>query len=155
MAIERERKFLVDPVLIPPKALTEPWDLEAGYFTRTGPAIRVTLRKDGKTKVCFKSEGGLERQEFEYVIPRKDAEDLIKISPTYLAKKRYLYEGWEIDCIPVFKDGLLLKEIWMAEWEEQEGKGPVPDPLPKWVEREVTGVTEYSNQFLAWHYGKK
>lgn len=158
MPTERERKFLINPNLLPPEAFKSFYDTEAGYFTKEGVAIRVTSRKGGKQKVCFKGpvfdkESGA-RAEFEYIIPWKDAGELLGLAPTHLSKRRFEYEGWEID----YFEGILvndIQELWMAEYEEKEGKSPCPDPLPPWVVKEVTGDPEYSNQALAWKYGKK
>lgn len=156
MAIERERKFLIDPTKLPAEALRSFYDTEAGYFTKDEVAIRVTSRKGGKQKVCFKGpiidqESGA-RPEFEYIIPWKDAGELLGLAPTYLPKRRYEYQGWEIDKFEFMVDGELF---WLAEYEEKEGKLPCPDPLPPWVEEEVTGDPDYSNQALAWEHGRK
>lgn len=151
MNLERERKFLVHRHLIPAEALIKPWSLETGYFTEGDVAIRVSLCTDAKTKICFKGPGGEERMEFEYEIPRADAEALIKLSPTYLTKRRFLYGGWEIDCI----DLSAKEELWMAEWEEHEGKEPIPSPLPDWISSEVTGSPIFTNQNIAWKHGKR
>ena len=51
---------------------------------------------------------------------------------------------------------LYAEEQEMAEWEEHPGKSPLPNPLPPWIFREVTEEPrEYSNQALAWKYGRK
>lgn len=155
MAIEKERKYLVDANLLPNEVLNAPFfNSEAGYFTKDGVAIRVTMREGGKCKVCFKSPGGNEtRHEFEYVIPREDAETLMELCPTRIKKTRRDYEGWEIDTVHL-GDG---RTMWMAEWEEKEGKPPMPLEAvwPKWLLSEVTNYIEYSMQHLAWKYGKK
>jgi adenylate cyclase len=154
--IEVERKFLVHSDKLPSLVYTKRHFIEAGYFTKDNVAIRVTCSSD-KSKVCFKGPGGEAREEYEYEIPHADAKSLLKLSPTYLQKIRYFYEGWEIDCIFIersvwLEDG---KVIWMAEWEEHEGKLACPNPLPEWIGKEVTGMPEYYNQALAWKYGKK
>lgn len=171
MAIERERKFLVIKDKLPSDFFTRTTGKQAiqtGYFTRGNVAIRVSRKNVGqpseKCKVCFKGPGTEERQEFEYTIPNKDAEALIELAPTFLQKVRYDFEGWEIDCIDISKspmnDHLQGKaaegphEIWVAEWEEHEGKAAIPSPLPEWIDREVTEEPRvYSNQALAWKHG--
>lgn len=151
MAIERERKFLVDAMKLPTAVLIgDFFEVESGYFTETGPAIRVTHRIGGKCKICLKSPGGETRQEFEYIIPEADALAMIKLSPTFLKKARFIFEGWEIDRIP-----LPSTVLWVAEWEEHEGKAPFPTQLPEWIIREVTGDHQYSMQALAWKYGRR
>lgn len=167
MAIERERKFIVDPrkgmlrQLLGLQTRENVSSIETGYFTRDGVAVRVSSKNRGtsreKCKICFKSPGTEERQEFEYTIPNEDAHELLKLAPTRLTKYRYDIDGWEIDCIDlgvIGPDG--TASCWMAEWEEHPGKSPLPNPLPEWIDREVTEEPrEYSNQALAWKYGKK
>lgn len=156
MAIESERKFLIDHKRLPPEALEKFYDVEAGYFTDGEVAIRVTSRVGGKQKVCFKGpvtdvKTGA-RLEFEYIIPEKDALELLVLAPTTLKKRRYDYNGWEIDKFE--KSFRPQDELWMAEYEEKEGKPPLGE-LPPWVLEEVTGDPTFSNQQLAWSLGDK
>lgn len=151
MAIERERKFLVDHSKLPEAALKEYYDLVSGYFTDGPVAIRIASRLGGKQKICFKGPGTEEREEFEYVVPPDDAERLLALAPTQIKKRRYEYEGWEIDRIEVGP----YRHLWLAEWEEGPNKGGVPTPLPAWITREVTEELGYSNMSLAWRYGRK
>lgn len=152
MALERERKFLVItdklPTSLPPGNV-----IEAGYFTQGEVAIRVTIKNRGQEKavhkVCFKGPGTVERQEFEYSIPREDAVSLMDLSPTYIKKVRIDFEGWEIDSFV-----LGGRQFWVAEWEEGEGK-PFPDQLPDWIGVEVTDIPEFTNMRLAWKYGER
>lgn len=151
MAIERERKFLVNPHLLPKEALESFYETQAGYFTDGPIAIRVTSRKGGKQKVCFKGPGSEEREEFEYIIPKEDAERLLALAPTNIHKTRFEYGGWEIDKIRTTPDA----DLWFAEWEEAPGKPPIPSPLPEWIGEEVTGRVELTNMRLAWTYGRR
>ena len=157
MSIERERKFLVDPSKLP--SLPTGRVITAGYFTKEEVAIRVTIRGDGVQKICFKSPGGLERQEFEYKIPADDASALMKLAPTNLTKMRYDLDGWEIDEFlsipPVFILKGAMGRLWMAEYEEAPNKPLLMDPLPAWAWKEVTDNPAYSNQHLAWRWGNK
>jgi len=159
MALERERKFLVDPALLPLEATRKGVSIQAGYFTQGPVAIRVTSRLGNdvsKQKICFKGPGSEERQEFEYTIPNADAEALLALSPTNLFKLRYEYQGWEIDCIDLPSEARSPKRLWVAEWEEAEGKPSIPSPLPDWIIEEVTHrPEEFSNAALAWKYGRK
>lgn len=149
MAIERERKFMVHFDRLPPEAFLSFFETEAGYFTNDLIAIRVTSRKGGKQKVCFKGPGTEEREEFEYVIPKEDAERLLALAPTNIKKTRYEYQGWEIDSLNI-PGGL-----WVAEWEEAEGKPSIPSPLPVWIGEEITGKAALTNMALAWTYGRR
>lgn len=162
MAIERERKFLVDPKKLPSAlGVANVFPVVTGYFTRDGVAIRVSSKNMGslteKCKICFKGPGSEQREEFEYTIPNEDARALLRLAPTQLMKYRFELDGWEIDSIDlgvVGPDG--STKLWMAEWEEHPGKSPLPSPLPEWIFREVTEEPrEYSNQAIAWKYGRK
>lgn len=168
MAIERERKFLVNEMHFPPTVYDMIADghcmrIKTGYFTKDGIAIRVSLRDLGKPtqkcKICFKTEGGqMEREEFEYTIPEPDARRLLELSPTILRKERFEFEGWEIDYITInastTEGAPILTNLWMAEWEEAPEK-MFPATLPPWISTEVTEDPTYSNQALAWKYGRK
>ncbi len=158
--IERERKFLVDHTKLPPLPVGR--IITTGYFTAGDVAIRVSKSSSGKAKICIKGPGTEERQEFEYTIPMEDAEKMLELAPTCLGKCRYDLDGWEIDSISM--PGFFMYDtdptkashhLWMAEWEEHEGKQPIPDPLPKWITRDVTEAGFYKNSNLAFYYGRK
>lgn len=151
MAIERERKFLVDHTKLPKfvKLALEVDDqticrkMKTGYFTKDGVAIRASVgnvgRHNPKSKVCFKGSGLELREEFEYNIPLEDALRLVELAPFKVEKTRIEYRGWEID---FFNLGGV-----MAEWEYHEGKD---DPvLPEWILSEVTDDVRYTNQKIA------
>lgn len=152
MILERERKFLVDGSkmnkVIPADSLRKVH--VAGYFTKPGePAVRVTYSPTtGKGKFCIKGPGAVERLEIEHSIPLIDAVAAVELSPTKLIKIRYDLDGWEIDCF-------LTMSLWMAEWEEHEGKTNMPAKLPDWIIEEVTDKPEFTNQALAWKHGKR
>lgn len=164
MILERERKFLVLVPHLPPAieeiGLTRKSKvIQAGYFTDYPlPAVRVTVTTHGHTgrfpeyNFCVKGRGAEVRPEFEFGIESEQAKMLLEQSPTFLIKERYDLDGWEIDKITL-KVGGDLTNFWLAEWEEEEGKPPIPDPLPLWIGEEVTHNPEYSNQRLAWKYG--
>lgn len=148
MAIERERRFIVDAKKLPP--LPPGRLIRTGYFTRDGVAIRVSISSAGAHKVCFKSPGTIERLEFEYSIPRIDAEALLEMAPTILEKTRYDLDGWEID------EFHIADKFWLAEWEDQAGKPELDEAnLPEWIGREVTHLRYATNQSVAFSYGRK
>jgi CYTH domain-containing protein len=170
MAVERERKFLVatgtistvDTVFwnapdvkaampLPPKQIV------TGYFTRDEVAVRVSRARFGvdgaavtRCKVCIKGPGEEARMELEYDITEAEAHELLFYSPTVLAKTRYYVNGWEVDVM-----GLGTRLLVVAEWEFGPGKEQLPDPLPDWVGMDITGIKEFTNQALAWKYGKQ
>ena len=153
MAIESERKFLVDVRKLPPEILkADFYAVESGYFTEFGNAIRVTHRVGGKCKFCLKSPVAEVRYEFEYTIPEPDARRMLDLSPTHLVKHRTVFQGWEVDRIEL---GGTTEDLWIAEWEKHEGQLEFPAVLPAWIVKEVTGEYEFSMQGLAWKWGRR
>jgi CYTH domain-containing protein len=159
MNLERERKFLVRPDMLPKLLLENKRRIITGYFTTGGVAIRVSQvqggERDGRSKICFKGPGTEERAEYEYDVPRDDADGLLALAPTSLTKFRYDYQGWEIDEIFLPRPNQYTKTLWVAEWEEHPGKPPIPDPLPAWIGLDVTADSSYKNSALAFEYGRK
>ena len=157
MAVERERKFLVIASKLPPLDTEQAHVIEAGYFTNTPPAIRVTVRDHGRPgkepryKVCFKGPGTEARAEYEYSVPAQDALELLELSPTYIKKQRFIIGGWEVDRF----DFPGHDTLWTAEWEEDDEKGPLPATLPDWVGGELTDNFSYTNMRLAWAHGRR
>lgn len=152
MAKEDERKFLVDGSqmnkVIPSTAQRKVHI--ATYFTQPPlPAVRCTYSPStGRGKFCVKTGTGQVREENETQIPFLNAVQAVEQGPTKLIKIRYDVEGWEIDAF-------LTMSLWMAEWEVHNGNAPLGKDLPKWIIKEVTNDPEYTNQALAWKYGKK
>lgn len=148
MGLEIERKYLVNK---------EKWNLvekpkrniiKQGYIlTDPNKTIRVRL-KNTKGYITIKGLSvGATRQEFEYEIPRNDAEQLLeKFSVSNLEKIRYeiLYKGklWEVDEFLGDNLGLIIAEIELnSESEIFE--------LPNWIEKEVTSEQKYYNSNLS------
>lgn len=155
MAIETEHKFLIDPKKLPknmgPGAL-----IIQGYMARgTGqegiPTIRVRIKTDLKTKkrsafITVKGPGLVSREEFEYKIPAKDADSMMKLCPDgKIEKIRRVVGGFEIDEFLGFHKGL-----WTAEFEVGP-KSKLPKKLPKWITRDVTGNVSYANTTLVFN----
>lgn len=150
--IERERKFLVDgsqmSKVIPATAVRKVH--VACYWTPPPmPAVRTTYSPTtGRGKFCIKTGVGVARNEIENSMPLIQAVEAVEAGPTKLIKIRYDVEGWEIDCF-------LTMSMWIAEWEEEPGKADMPAKFPSWILKEVTNDPKYTNQALAWKYGKK
>ena len=144
MAKEIERKFLV-------KKST--WRKEKGTKYRQGylnsvkeRVVRVrTIGHKGYLTIKGLTVGA-SRLEFEYEIPRQDADQLLDICEKPLIEKiRYkVVEGdfvWEIDEFLGENQGLIVAEVEL-ESEDQEF------PRPAWVGEEVTGDPRYFNSNL-------
>ena len=148
MGVEIERKFLVNK---------EKWALvekpkgnhfRQGYLV-TDPTKTIRVRiTDSSSYLTIKGISvGATRQEFEYEIPKVDAEHLLnQFAVSDLKKIRYeiLFDGkfWEVDEFLGENLGLLLAEI------ELENESDIVE-LPDWIEREVTNEENYYNSNLS------
>lgn len=148
MGVEIERKFLVNK---------EKWELvekpkgnhfRQGYLV-TDPTKTIRVRiTDSSSYLTIKGISvGATRQEFEYEIPKIDAEQLLnQFAVSDVKKIRYeiLFDGkiWEVDEFFGENLGLLLAEI------ELENESDIVE-LPDWIEREVTNEENYYNSNLS------
>ena len=148
MGVEIERKFLVNK---------EKWELvekpkgnhfRQGYLV-TDPTKTIRVRiTDSSSYLTIKGISvGATRQEFEYEIPKVDAEQLLnQFAVSDVKKIRYeiLFDGkiWEVDEFLGENLGLLLAEI------ELENESDIVE-LPDWIEREVTNEENYYNSNLS------
>ena len=148
MGQEIERKFLVKG---------NDWPREKGKKYRQGyltldkeRTVRVRLAGD-KGYLTIKGENkGASRSEFEYEIPKEEAEtllDQLALKPL-IEKTRYkLAQGeltWEIDEFSGANRGLVVAEIEL-EREDQ------PFDKPAWLGQEVTDDPRYYNANLVQH----
>ena len=144
MAKEIERKFLVKEGA---------WRNEKGTLYRQGylnsmkeRVVRVRTIGDKGYLTIKGLTVGASRMEFEYEIPRQDADQLLDICEKPLIEKiRYkVVEGefvWEIDEFLGENQGLIVAEVEL-ESENQEF------PKPHWSTEEVTGDPRYFNSNL-------
>lgn len=148
MALEIERKFLVD------KTLWEKLLKPAGDFFRQGylltapeKTIRVRLtQNEAYLTIKGKTEGAT-RPEFEYQIPQTDARELLDhFTEAGLIKTRYkiMHAGklWEVDEFAGENQGLILAEIELTAEDEAFAR-------PEWVTQEVTHDKRYYNSQLS------
>jgi adenylate cyclase len=119
-----------------------------GYLFRDKEKV-VRVRTTGE-KGFFGVKGGskgITRAEYEYEIPRKDAEEMLDTFCTgrLIEKTRYLFEQgeltWEIDEFLGDNRGLVVAEVEL-EREDQ------PVQKPGWVGREVSEDPRYLNANL-------
>ena len=148
MGIEIERKFLVhkykwDSFTKPKKDF-----YRQGYlFSDSNKTIRVRQTNDKGYITIKGSVIGLSRPEFEYEIPKADAEELLnQFSVSELIKVRYkiLFKNkiWEVDEFLGDNLGLIVAEIELKHENEQF-------EMPDWIANEVTGIKKYYNSILA------
>jgi len=150
MAIEIERKFLLrdaswrDDVA---RSVT----MRQGYLAAQ-PGCSVRVRVEGETAALnIKSATlGIERQEFEYAIPREDAQTMLRTlcGEHALSKVRhYVPHGnhtWEIDEFEGANAGLVVAEVELASRDETFAR-------PPWLGAEVSDDPRYYNVRLLEH----
>jgi adenylate cyclase len=148
MAVEIERKFLIRDDAWRREVVSSSRIIQ-GYLTGDGNTVRVRLRDDDAFLTVKGRPSGLSRSEFEYPIPKADAEKMLAEMALFTAveKIRYIVPAagglcWEID--------EYLKEnapLFTAEIELPSEDTPVV--LPEWLGREITGEKIYTNRFLS------
>ena len=147
MAVEIERKFLVDRFQLP--KLDKGTKLKQGYIeSAPGKVVRIRTA-DEKAFLTLKGKTeNFSRLEYEYEIPYEDALEILDklCTKPIIAKTRYIihYAGkkWELDIFEEDNQGLMVAEIELNSEEETF-------ELPPWVLREVSHLKEYRNNFLA------
>lgn len=148
MAKEIERKFLVkNDSFISQSIRTE--IIKQGYIsTEKEATVRVRTKND-KAYITIKGiNTGATRNEWEYPIPAKDAEDMIeKLCKTnIISKTRHIVEHdgktWEIDVFDGRHTGLILAEIELSSEDEIFS-------IPPFIGEEVTNNPKYYNSELS------
>jgi adenylate cyclase len=146
MAVEIERKFLVDVDLLPD--LLDGSIIKQVYvFIDDDKHMRIRLDDEAKITIKMGSKA-LCRQEFEYNIPYEDAVDMIEqlSNPLIIDKLRYKLEvagkEWEIDFFMGANLGLVMAEVELADVNESFVR-------PGWASKEVTHDQKYLNVNLA------
>ena len=145
MALEIERKFLVDEKKVAALNLTGGEKIFQGYLSRN-PTVRVRVKAE-KGFLTIKSKNvGIVRNEFEYEIPLADAEELLKLcEPNILQKVRYKVEHagkiFEVDIFEGRHHGLILAEVELNSPTEFVD-------LPEWIGEEVSSNPKYFNSNL-------
>jgi len=148
MAKEIEQKFLV---------VGDGWRTAAAgrkelrqFYLASGTdrSIRVRIR-DGQQATLTIKFGGAERvrDEFEYELPTKDAEEMQAFAiGNLVVKTRHLVDHggrlWEVDEFAGDLAGLVMAEIESDDIVAAEDR-------PSWVGREVTGEAGFYNLSLA------
>ncbi len=147
MGLEIERKFLVDKKLFKP--LSKGKNIRQMYLNRgAGYSIRIRIMGSEAFITIKKTISDMIRNEFEYEIPLKDAEEMFDIfnEMPVIDKIRYqfLFEGheWVVDEFYGKNKGLLLAEIELKSKETKFTK-------PTWLLKEVTNDSCYYNSNLA------
>ena len=147
MALEIERRFLIK---------NDKWKefinkkiyIEQGYLSKSLDGWIIRVRLIGKkSKIALKKHiKGFTNFEFEYSIPRSDAETIMSNLSNTIKKDRFFLEiekkSWIIDCFKENNYPLEIAEIELSNEEEDLF-------LPSFISKEITGLTDYSNFSLA------
>ena len=146
MAIEIERKFLVKR--IPKNKIKYSHYIKQGYiFSDKQKVIRVRQKMDDFFITIKGNKTRLSRFEFEYKIPKNDANQLFKnfCEKKIIEKTRHYVEHkghtWELDVFHDKNKGLIVAEIELESEDEAFY-------LPDWVDQEVTDQDKYYNMNL-------
>ena len=144
MATEIERKFLVRGN---EWRQGRPLRVSQSYLSRDKKrTVRVRIAENRAYLTIKGPNRGASRAEYEYEIPRHDAEELMALCDgPPLEKNRYTvtHAGvrWEIDEFLGANAGLVVAEIELANEEQAFQR-------PRWVSTEVTYEPRYFNSSL-------
>ncbi|MBB5762944.1 CYTH domain-containing protein [Methylorubrum rhodesianum] len=153
MRFEVERKFLVADEgwrtgVTSRRRLT---DGLIGQFA-TGNKVRVRLDDDRAWLTVKGERVGLGRPEFEYEIPRADAQSMLSLvcDTCFIEKTRHCvpHAGliWEVDVYGGTLTGMILAEVEL----DDEGQS---FERPAWLGREVTGDPRFRQSALLRRFG--
>ena len=142
MKIEIERKFLLASERW--RSLVERSDVIQDGLLSADEALKVRVRLIGeRSTLTVKTRRiGPQRHEFEYDIPREDAERLLSLCGGDVIRKVRHYVGqddlvWEIDEYQGLLEGVILAEVELTAFDQ-------PFDLPDWIGAEVTAEPPYS-----------
>ena len=122
--------------------------IEQGYLSKSLDDWIIRIRFSGKnSKIALKKHiKGFTNFEFEYSIPRSDAEIIISNLSNTIKKDRFFLEigkkFWIIDCFKEKNYPLEIAEFELSNEEEDLF-------LPSFISKEITGLAHYSNLSLA------
>ena len=147
MAIEIERRFLIKNDNWK-KFINKKIYIEQGYLSKSLDGWITRIRCTSKnSKITLKKHlKGFTNFEFEYSIPRSDAETILSNLSNTIKKDRFFLEiekkSWIIDCFKENNYPLVIAEIELSNEEEDLF-------LPSFISEEITGLSHYSNFSLA------
>ncbi len=147
MALEIERRFLIKNDNWK-EFINKKISIEQGYLSKSLDGWIIRVRLIGKnSKIALKKHiKGFTNFEFEYSIPRRDAETIMSNLSNTIKKDRFFLEiekkSWIIDCFKENNYPLEIAEIELSNEEEDLF-------LPSFISKEITGQTNYSNFSLA------
>ncbi len=142
MAIETERKFLTVSTDWK-KNCVKTISLRDGLIASVnGRKVRVRIANQQAFLTVKGARNGYSRDEFEYEIPRLDAERLLELhcEGRIVTKTRHLVEEdgfmFEVDVYDGLLEGVTIAEAELSTPEQSF-------PRPSWLGEEVTGREEF------------
>ena len=145
--LEIERKFLVKNTVLDVLKTLRPIRIAQSYLVNEKlKSVRIRIADDSAFLTIKNAASGITRKEFEYEIPKKEAEDIIEtFDLKVLRKERYQIMDnsklWEVDVFGGRLHGLVLAEIELNTEDEKI-------QLPEWVDTEVSHDASYLNANL-------
>ncbi len=142
---EIERRFLVDPQNVPWSTALGAMNIRQGYLTQTAPVVRIRVQ-DEAAYITVKAGRGMVREEYEYRIPKSDAEEMLGMAVGHIIHKTR-HRLPNLALVDEFHDH--LGGLYIAEFEfasERDARRFVP---PGYTAREVTEDDRYTNIALA------
>ena len=149
MSLEIERRFLLKNDNWK-EFITKKIYIEQGYLSKSLDDWIIRIRFTGKNyKIALKKHiESFTNYEFEYSIPRSDAETIMSNLSNIIKKERFFLEvekkSWIIDCFKENNHPLKIAEIELSNEKEDLF-------LPSFISKEITGLTHYSNFSLAYN----
>jgi len=148
MAREIERKFLVKRELWQPTSRSGEYCRQGYLSTDPERVVRVRVLGDRAFLTVKGMQQGIARTEFEYAIPRPDAETMLSklcVQPV-IEKIRFheTFDGhiWDVDDFLGANRGLVVAEIELPSLDAVV-------TLPPWVGEDVSDDPRYLNVNLA------
>jgi adenylate cyclase len=146
-SVEIERRFLVDLDKLPKLKNFEFKEIHQAYVPCVGLVVRIRTSDENAYLTLKGPKKGASSDEFEYEIPFKHAQKLIrKYCNLKLSKRRYVIPHGDLKIeLDVFKEnlkGLVIAEIELPNENHQF-------EIPEWFGLEITHDHEYANIKLA------
>lgn len=150
MALEIERKFLVRDARWRDGADAGEQLVQGYLASQGGLTVRVRIRGQRAWLTLKGASRGISRSEFEYPIPRADAEAMLAefAHDPVIDKVRHRVRCgahlWEVDVFAGENAGLVLAEVELSRPDEHFDR-------PSWLGPEVSADPRYYNVNLARH----
>ena len=150
---EIERKFLVDKGLwsrSKERENAQKYTILQGYLcSQPHSTVRVRIKNEIAFLTIKSATIGITRSEYEYEIPRRDAQEMLeKMCTGTIEKTRFVFsfDGyiWEIDEFHGIQSPLIMAEVELPSEDSAPNR-------PGFIREEVSSDHRYSNSQLSMH----